>query len=254
MPVVRVDPDTGPVDARRCTSRKEVRAFVERWNGTANLCYALNPTRDVNQPKKTDITVVEYLNVDIDPADTDPDIEAVKTHVCNVLKKYKLRATFIVDSGNGFNVAYLLDDPIPAGTGGWFKESEAVDKTLIDELQEILKSGPMYRSDVEKHPKVKHRAISFRTFQAMCEEAGIEIEWKTDCFGRRSGNCRDADRARNQLYMWPSVSTRPQQDAQKSRRVLRACASERTVVKEVPYSAAFSSHAQARNHKKFFYL
>src|SRR5713101_3299506 len=51
----------------------EVRAFVQQWEGKRNLYYSVNPTKTemTSKAAKTDISAIEYLLADLDPADNE---------------------------------------------------------------------------------------------------------------------------------------------------------------------------------------
>ncbi|MCA8975615.1 MAG: hypothetical protein KDC98_12915 [Planctomycetes bacterium] len=65
---------------------------------------------------KTDIAEVRYLMVDCDPR-VGEELSAEQQRLRSVFAKETVRPTFLVDSGNGLQALYKLQDPIPLPRG-----------------------------------------------------------------------------------------------------------------------------------------
>jgi hypothetical protein len=92
----------------------EAIAFLSRHNGKQNLYYTLNYVKSAmsSKPKKVDIAAIEYLHADLDPA-KDETPEAAKARYLEQLNgSFEPPPTWIVDSGNGIQAGWRLDEPI----------------------------------------------------------------------------------------------------------------------------------------------
>jgi predicted P-loop ATPase len=109
-----IHPDNNKhITTRTFSDPADVRVFVGNWNGLRNLYYSVNPTRTVLQSKasKTDIAAVEFLTADCDPQENETP-EAAKARYRAKLDGFTPTAGTIVDSGNGLQVLWRLDEPI----------------------------------------------------------------------------------------------------------------------------------------------
>jgi len=104
--VVAIEPDSGLITAITTTDYDEIEAFVDRFNGKRNLYYSVNRPRAGAPNRKLtkgDIEACEFLYVDIDPppdgTNADIDLDAI----------WESDPSFIVDSGNGYNVLWRID-------------------------------------------------------------------------------------------------------------------------------------------------
>jgi predicted P-loop ATPase len=90
-----------------------VDAFVGAYNGKRNLYYTVNPTRGEirTKPAKTDIAALEYLFCDLDPLPTESP-EAAKDRYLAAIEKHKPAITAIINSGNGIQGLFRLDERI----------------------------------------------------------------------------------------------------------------------------------------------
>jgi hypothetical protein len=91
-------------------------AFVRKHNGKANLYYSVNPTRTAMSKKaaKTDIAAIEYVLADLDPADGETS-DAAKERYLEQLVTFEPRPTAGVDSGNGIQCLWQLEERIILG-------------------------------------------------------------------------------------------------------------------------------------------
>lgn len=96
------------------TNADEVREFIEEYNGKRNLHFAVNPTRHAmaKKPAKKDIAQIEYLFGDLDPKD-DETPDAAKDRYRAELDAYPLAPTAVINSGNGLQPLWRLQQPIP---------------------------------------------------------------------------------------------------------------------------------------------
>jgi hypothetical protein len=94
---------------------QDVADFVDAYNGSRNLYYSVNPIRNPINKKaaKTDISAIEYVLSDLDPAD-DETSEAAKARYSQALEACELKATGAVDSGNGIQCLWKIG-AIPLG-------------------------------------------------------------------------------------------------------------------------------------------
>lgn len=98
----------------------DVRGFLDRHEGRWNLYYSVNPTKlpMSSKAKKADIARVEYVHADLDPR-PDESPEQAKDRYLRRLANLRLTGgrklipTMIVDSGNGIQALWRLNEPIP---------------------------------------------------------------------------------------------------------------------------------------------
>src|SRR6516225_11047916 len=114
----------------------QIEAFVRAHDGKPNLYYSVNPTRTAMSKKaaKTDIAAIEYIPVDLDPADGETP-EAAKAHYLEQLNgTFVPKPTAAVDSGNGIQGLYRLQERIVLGApvNGKFSPE---DQAKIDDVE-----------------------------------------------------------------------------------------------------------------------
>ena len=109
-----IDPASGKIETITAHNKTEVRDFIRRHDGKRNLYYSVNPTRTAMTRKtaKTDIAAIEYLFADLDPRDGESPEDA-KSRYLKTLETFKPTPTAIIDSGNGIQVLWRLEKPIP---------------------------------------------------------------------------------------------------------------------------------------------
>jgi hypothetical protein len=96
------------------SQQDDIRTWLEGQHGQANLYFSVNPCiRPMNgsgvKTKKTDIRAMKSLHVDIDPR-AGEDIAAERERAVRVLQTFDPPASIIIDSGNGFQGFWLLDE------------------------------------------------------------------------------------------------------------------------------------------------
>jgi predicted P-loop ATPase len=103
----------GLTDTVTANNAEEVRRFVGKNDGKKNLYFSVNPTRTTRTSKasKLDIAAIEYSFVDLDPKEKEaPDV--AKSRYLAGLEAFKPAPTAIIDSGNGIQALWRLDEPI----------------------------------------------------------------------------------------------------------------------------------------------
>lgn len=108
-----ISPDGGGIDTITFKSSElpKMRDWIEDRQGVQNLYFTVNPTRGpMNiKPKKSDIRGMRAIHVDVDPrAGEDPAAE--RERAFKLLREYKPKPTIIIDSGNGAQGFWLLDN------------------------------------------------------------------------------------------------------------------------------------------------
>ncbi|MGJ5088501.1 DNA-primase RepB domain-containing protein [Bradyrhizobium sp. HKCCYLRH1065] len=105
----------------------EMQAFIERENTRKkNVYYSLGWTRGAlsKKARKSDIASVAYLHVDADPnADEAP--EQFKARITPQFISFGQQPTFVIDSGNGVQLLWRLDTPVPIGSEADIADIEA---------------------------------------------------------------------------------------------------------------------------------
>ncbi|MBK9080738.1 MAG: hypothetical protein IPL88_01020 [Rhizobiales bacterium] len=113
-------PDGGGVSSRTFrpqSQQDEILTWLEGRHGRANLYFSVNPcTREMNgngvKSKKTDMRGMKALHVDVDPR-AGENLTAERERAERVLRNYQPVPSFIIDSGNGFQGFWLLDQEQP---------------------------------------------------------------------------------------------------------------------------------------------
>ena len=124
--------------------KAEALAFIEAYNGKRGLYWTVNHVRSAmsTKPSAGDISYMKYLHVDIDPGDLrDRNIERDE-----IIKKLTAgfglpedipEPTWVIDSGNGFQAGWLLDEPLALGG----RKQAAADAKLYTMQREELLGG-----------------------------------------------------------------------------------------------------------------
>ena len=122
----------GRTSTMTANTEQEAEDFIRAYNGVRNLYYSVNPTRGAlnTKAKKLDIAAIEYLFVDLDPKEGEPTGQA-KARYLRGLDKLP-EPTFIVESGNGIQALWELDQPIRLGKPIKGDYSEAEQATIAD--------------------------------------------------------------------------------------------------------------------------
>ena len=90
--------------------------FVREHDGSHNIYYSVNPTRTELWKKaaKTDIARIEFALADLDPR-KDETAEEAKDRYLAALEQTQPQPSAIIDSGNGLQVLWRLNQPIILG-------------------------------------------------------------------------------------------------------------------------------------------
>ncbi|HNP36032.1 MAG TPA: DUF5906 domain-containing protein [Woeseiaceae bacterium] len=112
-----IEPDTKVIDACTFDDIEPMRSWIERWNGTRNIYFSVNPTtRPLSKkPARKDIKEVAYLHVDVDPRvgeDLGEEQARIKALVTTDLPDGVPPPTFVVLSGGGYQAFWKLKEPI----------------------------------------------------------------------------------------------------------------------------------------------
>jgi hypothetical protein len=110
----------GATDTRTFDSEPEARAYIEAHNKSRNLYYTGNPCgRPKKKPGKADVTGAIFLHVDSDPEKGEEPTVA-KARIRAAYEAQDPPPSIIIDSGNGLQGLWLLEDehPIPRPAAG----------------------------------------------------------------------------------------------------------------------------------------
>ena len=140
-----IHPDNGWVKTITASTENAVAAFITEYDGKRNLYYSVNPTRTAmdKKAKKTDIAAIEFNLADLDPND-DETSEAGKQRYLQQLNggSFQPAPTCGLDSGNGVQCLWRLDEPLVLGEPVWVakgKKRELVfspeDQAKIDDAE-----------------------------------------------------------------------------------------------------------------------
>lgn len=93
---------------------------LEKWIKAVgkehNIYFSVNPTKEAMNKKaqRTDIARMEYLHVDVDPAE-DKNLEEEQARILQLFRDFKPVPTCIIYSGGGYQAFWKLDEPIQIG-------------------------------------------------------------------------------------------------------------------------------------------
>ena len=120
VPMVRTFPSDRP---------EKIRGFLEAYDGSHNLYFSVNPVRAAmkKKTKKEDIASVAWYHVDCDPREG-LDREEERARILKRLKSFTPHPTYIIDSGNGYQAFWRLEEPIP--NEGDYDALETVNKWI----------------------------------------------------------------------------------------------------------------------------
>jgi putative DNA primase/helicase len=112
--ITAIEPDGHTTTTRTFANLDKARGFIVRQNDDCrNLHFtsAITPARTSIKPRKSDIVAVVYLHVDADPSQNET-IEQFKQRMRPQIERFKPAPTFVIDSGNGFQLLWELDKPL----------------------------------------------------------------------------------------------------------------------------------------------
>jgi hypothetical protein len=133
-----IPPDGGTTTTETFTEVEEARQFIAEWNNARNnynIYYSVNPTKRAlsSKAKKADIASVAYLHVDADP-DGGESPEAFKERMADRLERFEPFPTFVVDSGNGLQYLWRLEQPVEVTDDKVIADIEARNYALAEQL------------------------------------------------------------------------------------------------------------------------
>ena len=125
----------GPTTTATFTEPERAREFIAEHNlrRGENVYYSINPPKRhlQSKAKKEDIAEVVYLHVDADPRD-DESPEEAKARIRQVLETFPHKPTFEVDSGNGLQFLWQLENPIELRDAEDIARTEARNHALAE--------------------------------------------------------------------------------------------------------------------------
>jgi hypothetical protein len=108
-------PEPGrPTKTQTFTDINKARAFIAARNVDHNIYYTPNPVKTAmsSKPKKTDIAEAAFVHADLDPNSSESPAEAKQRYRSQLeLETFELKPTCGVDSGNGVQTLWRLDQP-----------------------------------------------------------------------------------------------------------------------------------------------
>jgi hypothetical protein len=130
-----IPPDGGSTSTETFTELEEARQFIAEVNTASNVYYATNPTKRPlsSKAKKADIASVAYLHVDADP-DRDESPETFKERITQQLESFDPFPTFVIDSGNGLQLLWRLEQPVEITNKNAMADIEARNYALAERL------------------------------------------------------------------------------------------------------------------------
>jgi hypothetical protein len=112
--LVAIEPDGATTTGKTCFTAAEVDEFVAGNDGVRNVYYSVNPTRQPMNKKaaKTDVARIEYILADLDAKDDETTEEAKARYLNQLNGAFAPRPTAVVDSGNGIQCLWRLQEPV----------------------------------------------------------------------------------------------------------------------------------------------
>lgn len=113
----------------------DLKKWLGHYSGKSNLYWHVNPVMSLvtKKAERTDIASVNYLHVDVDPAEG-KDLATERAMIQQRLRKFDPTPTIIVFSGGGYQAFWRLRDPIPI-RGDLVRAEEAKRYNLQLEIQ-----------------------------------------------------------------------------------------------------------------------
>ncbi len=109
-------PDRGKIETRTFTQNNvtSMYGWIEGYQDVRNIYYTLNSVQGeeiVSKPQKTDISEVIAFHCDCDPRAGEDFIQE-RERILAKIQQFKPSPSIIVDSGNGYQAIFLLEEPI----------------------------------------------------------------------------------------------------------------------------------------------
>jgi AAA domain len=150
--LIAINPDKprDNITAVTAHNAKDACAFVSTHDGMSNLYYSVNPTKTAlsKKPSKTDIARVEYLLGDLDPRKHEKPEDAKSRYLQQLNGTFEPKPTAIVDSGNGIQALWRLDQAIDLscyplttdyeGKLRWGPEAEKIIADVEDRAKSLM--------------------------------------------------------------------------------------------------------------------
>jgi hypothetical protein len=113
--LVAIPPDKGTTGVTVST-QQAARNFIHKHVSKHNLYFSVNPLRAPLDKKaaKIDILAIEYMLADLDPLATETP-EKAKDRYLAALSKFQPPCSALIDSGNGVQALWRLNNPIILG-------------------------------------------------------------------------------------------------------------------------------------------
>lgn len=121
---------------KRIELETKARAFVEKYNATHNIYFTVNPVKHPLNKKasKVDIYALSHLHIDIDPVKGKP-IEEERAGLRKTAIEFDgPPASVVVDSGGGYQMFWILKEPIVIKDIAHAEELELYNKALEKDL------------------------------------------------------------------------------------------------------------------------
>jgi predicted P-loop ATPase len=125
------------VRAKTFATLDAARVFIDHYNGKWNLYYLSNRCKpDVTTtPLKEQITHLRCLHVDIDPPKSAEVTPKLKLRLLEKVQSFDPYPSFIVDSGGGYQAAWLFPEELPAhDKDEWLQRVEAINQGIAKQV------------------------------------------------------------------------------------------------------------------------
>jgi Family of unknown function (DUF5906) len=128
-----------PTETRTFRKDAKGRAAAEKWFTAAQAAGRNVYLQDVSvstvnkRPKKEHVTAIHCAHTDIDAKGPQAQLESEKAAIIARLQAYSPAPTDIIDSGNGAQAFWYLNEPLP-GTADNVARVESINRKLADDL------------------------------------------------------------------------------------------------------------------------
>jgi hypothetical protein len=154
-----IDPNTEAIETITAKTPNDVEAFVRKHEGKCNMYYSVNPTRTAMTKKaeKTDIARIEFILADLDPMNAETPAAAKARYLKQLDDAPK--PTAAIDSGNGVQCLWRLEDPIDLAEPVWV--DEVITKNGKKQKKRVAKFSDADQANVED-VEARNAAIMLR--------------------------------------------------------------------------------------------